>query len=46
MAHLHKAKFADVVYMVLVINRRRNGKGKYWVNVKVKYIAYISFKCI
>jgi hypothetical protein len=34
MADLHEAKFAAVVYMASVVNKRRNEKIKYWVMLR------------
>jgi hypothetical protein len=34
MARLHEGKLAAVVYVALVINKRRNEKIKYWIMLR------------
>jgi hypothetical protein len=34
MARLHEAKLAGLVYMALIINKRRNEKIKFWIMLR------------
>jgi len=34
MAHLHEAKLVGLVYMALIINKRRNEKIKFWIMLR------------